>query len=226
MRNLTIKRTKSFVGCLAKIEIYIEDPMSNEFLVNNTPCRKIGNLKNGEEKTFQISEEEAKVFVIADKSSKNYCKEYYQLPSGHEDIFLSGKNKLDPANAFHFDRNQSKGFIAKYKSSTLKDSHILIAAVVAIASPLPMIFVTSMWSLLFGVGFGISVLGYSTIPDWMLYLCLLPLIFSPLFDVFGIILGIVKIKEQHSILCIILSVLGLLMNFALIFGMGYIGSRY
>ena len=78
MRNLTIKRTKSFVGCLAKMKIYIEDPTSNEMLINNTSCRKIGDLKNGEEKTFQIGEQEAKVFVIADKLSKNYCNEYYQ----------------------------------------------------------------------------------------------------------------------------------------------------
>ena len=225
MRNLTIKRAKSFVGCLAKIKIYIEDHTSNETLINNTPCRKIGDLKNGEEKNFQIGEEEAKVFVIADKSNKNYCKEYYQLPSGHEDIFLSGKCKFEAANAFHLNNNQSKGFVATCKSAK-KHPLILTVAIVAIASPLPMIFVTSMWSLLFGVGFGISVLRYSTIPDWMLYLCLLPLSFSPLFDVFGIILGIVKIKERHSKLCIILSVLGLLMNFALIFGIGYIGSRY
>ncbi|MBP1575986.1 MAG: hypothetical protein J6A68_00485 [Oscillospiraceae bacterium] len=47
MRNLTIKRTKSFVGCLGKMKIYIEDPTSNELLINNTPCRKIGDLKNG-----------------------------------------------------------------------------------------------------------------------------------------------------------------------------------
>ena len=71
MRNLTIKREKSFVSSLAKMKVYIEDPTSNEMRINDVPCRKIGDLKNGEEKTFQIGEEEAKVFVIADKSNKN-----------------------------------------------------------------------------------------------------------------------------------------------------------
>ena len=54
MRNLTIKRTKSFVACLAKMKIYVEDPTSNEICINNTPCRKLGDLKNGEEKNSYI----------------------------------------------------------------------------------------------------------------------------------------------------------------------------
>ena len=44
MRNLTIKRTKSFVGCAAKLKVYIEDPNSQEISIRNTPCRKIGDF--------------------------------------------------------------------------------------------------------------------------------------------------------------------------------------
>ena len=132
MRNLTVKRIKSFVGCLVKIKIYIEDPTSNEILINNTPCRKIGDLKNGEEKTFQIDDQEAKVFVIADKLSKNYCNEYYQLPNGQEDIFLSGKNRFNPAsgNAFRFDNNESEEIVANRKRGTRKGLLILIIAAI------------------------------------------------------------------------------------------------
>lgn len=132
MRNLTIKRTKSFVGSLAKMKIYIEDATSNEMLINNIPCRKIGDLKNGEEKTFQIGEQEAKVFVIADRISKNYCNAYYQLPEGQEDIFLSGKNKFNPANgnAFRFDNNESEEIVANRKHGTRKGALILIIAAV------------------------------------------------------------------------------------------------
>ena len=54
MRNLTIKREKSFVGSLVKMKIYIEDLTSNEININNTPCRKIGELKNGEERTLNL----------------------------------------------------------------------------------------------------------------------------------------------------------------------------
>ncbi len=132
MRNLTIKRTKSFVGCLAKMKIYIEEPTSNEISINNTPCRKIGELKNGEEKTFQIGEQEAKVFVIVDQLSKNYCNDYYQLSSGQEDIFLSGKNRFNPTggNAFCFDNNESEGITANRKRGTRKGLLILIVAAI------------------------------------------------------------------------------------------------
>ena len=132
MRDLTIKREKSFVGCLAKMKIYIEDSTSNEMRINDIPCRKIGDLKNGEEKTFQIDEQKAKIFVIADNLSKSYCNEYYQLPEGQESIFLSGKNKFNPANgnAFRFDNNESEENIANRKRGTLKGMLVLIPAVI------------------------------------------------------------------------------------------------
>lgn len=132
MRNLTIAREKSFVGSLVKMKIYVEDPTSNEMRINDTPCRKIGDLKNGEEKTFEIDEQKAKIFVIADNLSKNYCNEYYQLPEGQEDIFLSGKNKYNPANgnAFRFNNNESEGVIANRKKGTRKGLLILIAAII------------------------------------------------------------------------------------------------
>ncbi len=132
MRNLTIKREKSFVGSLAKMKVYVEDPTSNEICINDIPCRKIGDLKNGEEKTFQIDEQEVKVYVIADKLSKNYCNEFYQLSAGQEDVFLSGKNKFNPANgnAFRFDNNESEENIANRKRGTRKGFLILIIAAI------------------------------------------------------------------------------------------------
>ena len=132
MRNLIIKREKSFVGSLAKMKVYIEDPTSNEICINDISCRKIGDLKNGEEKTFQIDEQEVKIYVIADKLSKNYCNEFYQLPAGQEDVFLSGKNKFNPANgnAFRFDNNESEETIASRKRGTRKGLLILIIAAI------------------------------------------------------------------------------------------------
>lgn len=128
MRNLIIKRTKSFVGCLAKIKIYIEDPLSKEITINNTACRKIGDLKNGEEKIFQIEEHSAKVFVIADKLSKSFCNEYYQLYEGQEDILLTGKNHFNPAtgNAFRFDNNDSTDIAINRKRNARKGLLILV----------------------------------------------------------------------------------------------------
>ncbi|MBQ9745983.1 MAG: hypothetical protein IJW21_04100, partial [Clostridia bacterium] len=70
MRKLTIKRAKTYVACLAKMNVYIEDENNYDLIINNSPCRKLGTLKNGEEKTFEISEASARVFVIADKLSE------------------------------------------------------------------------------------------------------------------------------------------------------------
>ena len=60
MRNLTITREKSFVGCLGRVKVFIEDHTYIETTINNIPCRKLGDLKNGETKTFLISEQALK----------------------------------------------------------------------------------------------------------------------------------------------------------------------
>ncbi len=132
MRNLTIHRIKSFVGCLAKLKVYIEDPSCNEMIINGIPCRKIGELKNGEEKTFCIDEQAARVFVIADKYSKGFCNEYYHLPAGQEDILLTGKNKFNLAtgNAFLFYNNQNAEALRNRKHNAAKGTAVLMAAII------------------------------------------------------------------------------------------------
>lgn len=131
MRNLTIKRNKSFVGCIAKMKIYIEDKDANDIVINNVSCRKLGDLKNNEEKTFEIGEEAAKVFVIADKLSKEYCNEFYELPAGEDDVYLSGKNRFNLANgnAFLFDNNDNEDVLKNRRNGSRKGLAVLIASV-------------------------------------------------------------------------------------------------
>lgn len=132
MRKLTIKRHKSIVGCLMKIKIYIEDHSASEIFINNIPCRKIGDLKNGKEKTFEIGEQFAKVFIIVDKFSKDYCNDFYELPEGNDDIYLSGKNHFNLANgnAFRFDNNESAAVLTNRKNGTRRGLGILIGALI------------------------------------------------------------------------------------------------
>ncbi len=132
MRNLTIKRIKSGVAALAKMKIYIEDTVSSELYINGVPCRKLGDLKNGEEKTFQIEDHSAKLFVIADKLSKDISNEFYQIPAGTEDITLSGKNKYNPitGNAFRFDGVSGEETKKNRKKNTILGIVILCVAVV------------------------------------------------------------------------------------------------
>ena len=65
-------------------------------MINEIRCRKLGELGNGDTKTFDIEEYEAKVFAIANSLSPNMCDEYYQLPEGANDISLSGQNMIHP----------------------------------------------------------------------------------------------------------------------------------
>ena len=131
MRNLTIKRTKSFVGCLVKLKVYIEDPINHELDISGIPCRKLGEIKNGEEKRFNIDESKLKIFIIADKISRNYCNDCYEIQEGEQDVYLSGKNKLNlsTGNAFIFDNNESIESIINRKKNAKKGKPIFIAAI-------------------------------------------------------------------------------------------------
>lgn len=132
MRNLTIKREKTFVACLGKFKVYIEDENSNELTIRNTPCRKLGELKNGTESTFTIDDTAAKIFVIADKMSKEYCNEMYKIPAGTEDIYLKGKPtfSLSSGNAFRFENNTDPEAIKNRDVGKRKGSNVFLIAII------------------------------------------------------------------------------------------------
>ncbi|MBE6579381.1 MAG: hypothetical protein E7651_06185 [Ruminococcaceae bacterium] len=130
MRNVTILRSKTGIACLATMKVYIEDPLSEEIKIGGVPCRKLGELKNGEERNFVVGDEEAKIYVIADTLSKNMSNEFYQLPAGTEDIVLSGKCVYNPAagNPFRFDNNSNEAVKKNRKKNTVKGVVILVVA--------------------------------------------------------------------------------------------------
>ena len=131
MRRLTIKRDKTFVGCISKIKFYIEDA-AGELIINEIPCRKLGEIKNGEEASFEIEESAVRVFAIADKLSRDYCNDFYQLAEGSEDIVLSGKCKLNPTtgNAFRFDGNNSAEAMSNRKKGGRIGLLVLIISII------------------------------------------------------------------------------------------------
>ncbi len=132
MRKLTIKRTKSFVGCAMKVKVYIEDANASDNVINGVSCRLLGKIKSGEERTFEIENREAKVYVIFDNLSKSYCSEFYQLSEGEEDIFLSGKNYFNPlkGNPFRFDNNDNAEALENRKKNSSVGTVIFITAIV------------------------------------------------------------------------------------------------
>ena len=56
MRQLTVRREKTFVGSAAKAHVYIADPQGDT-VISGMNCSKLGELRNNEEKTFEITEE-------------------------------------------------------------------------------------------------------------------------------------------------------------------------
>ncbi|MBR3991089.1 MAG: hypothetical protein IKR53_05385 [Clostridia bacterium] len=91
MRNLTIKRAESDVGSQKILTVYIEDPESGEATVNGVSCRKIGELKNGEKKTFEIEEGSLKLLATVDGADSAGRGIAFLLPEGSEDVSLSLK---------------------------------------------------------------------------------------------------------------------------------------
>lgn len=128
MRNLTIRREKRFAAFLLPMKVYVADPNGDTKIVD-TPCRRIGKLKNGEEQTFEIGEEETVVFVIAGKTSKKYCNDFCRIPAGSEDVFLSGSNKFSrPGSPFHFDGVDDPLVLQNRKKNLFTGLAILFAA--------------------------------------------------------------------------------------------------
>ncbi|MBQ8533365.1 MAG: hypothetical protein IJ462_00865 [Clostridia bacterium] len=114
------------------MKVYIEDPNATDMAINGVPCTKVGVLKNGKTLTFPIDEASRKVFVIAGRMSASICNDFYQIPAGTEDVYLSGKNRYNPANgnAFRFDGVNDEEVLTNRKKSTKIGIIILILAVI------------------------------------------------------------------------------------------------
>ena len=148
MRNLTILRQKYSAGCLSRVKVYIEDHDNGKMTINGVPCRKLGNLKNGEAKTFEIEEQACRIFTIAGPMSKGYTSDCYQLPAGQEDVSLTGRCCFNPAigNAFRFDNNNDDEEAVANRRRGLKRGWIILAISVTVGA---------VAGFLIGIGSGI-----------------------------------------------------------------------
>ena len=102
----------------------------------------------------------------------------------------------------------------------------LITGIMAAISPVPLFIFTILWCWLWAFGVGIGLLGYDTVPSWILTCGLLPLTASPILGIIGVVHGCMNLKHKFAWLGIILSVIVLIENFLLVYGMYYIGSRF
>ena len=102
----------------------------------------------------------------------------------------------------------------------------IVTGIIAVASPIPLVFFTILWCWVWFFIIGIGLLNYDIVPQWILIFSLLPLLISPIICLLGIVHGLVKIQAKKAWLGILLSAMGLLENFILIYGMYYLGSRF
>lgn len=142
MRKLTIMRRKSFVGCAMKDQVYIRDEQAAELTIDGVPCRKLGSIKNGEQKTFEIGDEQQQIFLIVDKLSKNYCNASMAIPEGQEDVSLSGKHYFVlGSNPFQFDgvqltdAQQAKQKKDRRKGTVFFFSCVILGVVLGVVFP-------------------------------------------------------------------------------------------
>ena len=119
------------MGALNVLKIYIEDRYIPEIYINGVPCRKIGTVKNGATETFKIPNKTLKVFAIWNKTTRNISNDYYELPEGEADVFLSGRatSNLLRFNPFKFDGNENTEG-EELRSKAFKKSVLALALVV------------------------------------------------------------------------------------------------
>ncbi len=132
MRRLWITRRKAAAASAMKMKVYIEDPENGDMEIGGCMCRKLGEIKNDQQKHFNIGTEEAKVFVIADKLSRGFCNDFIRIPEGEDDIFVTGRNYLKPGqgNPFLFDNVEDEEVLENRKKSKGKGRIFVIIGII------------------------------------------------------------------------------------------------
>ena len=118
MRQLTIKRIRSFVGCMGKVSVFITDPAGDKTVCGDA-CRLLGLLGNGKTEVYDISEQSAKLYLVAGTEMFN---DSTVIPEGTGDVYLEGQNRYDPmhGNAFILSSNDSGEKTADRKKRNTK----------------------------------------------------------------------------------------------------------
>lgn len=149
MRRLWITRYKAAAVSRAKMKVYIEDPEEGDVDIDGFLCRELGELKNDQQKHFKISNNAAKVFVVAGKRSWDMDNEFFQIPEGEEDVFLSGRNCRGAGNPFRFDGVEREETVENRKKGKGRGKAIVIAAII----------VGILAGAVIGIGVATSMLG-------------------------------------------------------------------
>ena len=104
MRNLTVTRRKALPWALYPLNVCLCDENAGK------EPDVLGEIRNGEEKTFEIGDEETVVSVSPPTVPRWFMCEKKVIPAGSEDVTLSGKVRYSPflGNPFLFDDPDEK----------------------------------------------------------------------------------------------------------------------
>ncbi len=107
MRKLTINRHPTFVNSVLAMQVFAEDRVNGSEIVCGVPCRCLGDLPSGTRVDFEIDDSEQMIFVLPITNIKKKNHEFFLVPSGTEDVEISGKCYYNPhaGNPFRFDNN-------------------------------------------------------------------------------------------------------------------------
>ena len=90
MRRITIKRQASIKGFFRSICLYVEDAEGTEELCS-VRCRKLFNIKNGEERSFEIGEDEVRIFAVTGGANGESTVTEYPIAAGNYALFIGAK---------------------------------------------------------------------------------------------------------------------------------------
>lgn len=133
MRKLYITRKDSLAGCFKKLHIYISDFENSELDICDIPCRKIGEIKNGESVALEINNDANRIFVTAGKKTRNLCCDSVHIEKGNKEIKLTGKCKFNPSrlNAFNFDGEPDE-MAKRYRENGNRNGSLLLAGIAVV----------------------------------------------------------------------------------------------
>lgn len=105
MRRLIVSNRFSLCSLIGSLKVYIDNP-SGELEIRTCKCHKLGQLKNGESKAFEIDENEHLIYLFFSEASRDSQALIIPIHKGKDEIKISGRRKFNPTsyNPFTLDK--------------------------------------------------------------------------------------------------------------------------
>ena len=106
MRKLTVNRKKNFAGAWSSVVVYVSSARLDFPFIEKRQHQFLGKLKNGKSVSAEVPDGELTVMVGYDNLGVCAITDFVYIPSGTDDIVLTGKTKLNPmmGNPFYFEK--------------------------------------------------------------------------------------------------------------------------